>query len=704
MGKKKSTIKSNKKEDKNPNIREKIILKPFRDFNIKPKKDINIMNSQELKEFAHKFDINPEINYKLLSDLMKKEPNEYCKYIDKYKYTLNFQDAIKLECFDKNEIVLIINEFNNNIVKYKIDTQRIDSINDIKIFSKIKIFNLLVFISTKKFKPMNYKDIEKKISSYSIPQTLIFKTPNKYGNYELLYYTYLIIIINNLLPGIVKDNNENNSNNDYDFTSSPKKGIFFNFCLPEKAEKIEVNLEEFYKRKKLLDNYIKDVNLKETTSGNNFSKKINEEKYEVDEKNKFLDKIDVIRHFLQNINELISLTNENDILERIRFIIRLLIFHKDNNVFLTQFSNCLKINNYSQEDIASNEDDLDEETKNNFKANNYKDIVFSNFDNKFDVNKNNPFYNKVKYFSFPYLNKMNILENDNDIFNSFKNFLKYIYTSDLIKDIYYLTHEFDDFAFPFENNDILDEIFDMTFFLPFPSKPLAGFTIKEVPEILISVKLFQDNPTSHDFSSIVCQFSQMLNTCLHEHLKHYLEALIFYNSFPIGMNKRINSNLYEIDEERQYINSILKKNKKSYDIGLDGGEKAEIFLYGDILRKIYFGQSLELFKMSNWKKDIPSHIKNFIKCRESKSKGKIEFYELEKISNDNDLCEFYKILADKFKQFVHNKNEDKIIYNYSAYSAKGSLNNSFEGMEEYLIYDNTCFITTNRGLYRDSTY
>ena len=244
----------------------------------------------------------------------------------------------------------------------------------------------------------------------------------------------------------------------------------------------------------------------------------------------------------------------------------------------------------------------------------------------------------------------------------------------------------------------------MTFFLPFPSKPLAGFTIKEIPEILISVKLYQDNPTFFDFSSIVCQFSQILNTCMHEHLKHYLKVLIFYNSFPIGRIKRINSNLYEIDEERQIVNCVLQKNKKNCDLALDGGEKAEVLLYGDILRTIYFGQSLELFKISNWKLDIPSHIKNFLTCKKLKSKNDIEFYELDTILNDNDLCEFYKILASKFKQFVHSKKEDKIIYNYSAYSAKGSLNIPLEGKEGCLIYDNSCYITTDRGLYRDSTY
>ena len=53
--------------------------------------------------------------------------------------------------------------------------------------------------------------------------------------------------------------------------------------------------------------------------------------------------------------------------------------------------------------------------------------------------------------------------------------------------------------------------------------------------------------------------AQILNTCIHEQLKHYMKALIFYNSFRFGISKRINSNLLEIDEERKLINSILYK-------------------------------------------------------------------------------------------------------------------------------------------------
>ena len=86
----------------------------------------------------------------------------------------------------------------------------------------------------------------------------------------------------------------------------------------------------------------------------------------------------------------------------------------------------------------------------------------------------------------------------------------------------------------------------------------------------------------------MCHLAQILNTCIHEHIKHYIKALIFYNSFPLGKKKRIFSDLLEINEERKIVNKILKKNKNEYaSVELDGGEKAEVFMYGNLLKKIY---------------------------------------------------------------------------------------------------------------------
>ena len=53
------------------------------------------------------------------------------------------------------------------------------------------------------------------------------------------------------------------------------------------------------------------------------------------------------------------------------------------------------------------------------------------------------------------------------IYKSFIDFIKYIYSSNLLKEIYYNIPEFKQFFYPYDNKDILDELFNNTKFMPF---------------------------------------------------------------------------------------------------------------------------------------------------------------------------------------------------------------------------------------------
>ena len=136
---KKSTIKSTKTKRKKtetpknkrtkstkfmnfPEIKKakKIKLKPLKYLFIQPNKDIKTMSINELKEFVDKFDINPEANYQLLSYLQKNEAIEYNKYILKYRYTLHFENALSLNCFDINNIINVLNEYRNDFIVIEI--------------------------------------------------------------------------------------------------------------------------------------------------------------------------------------------------------------------------------------------------------------------------------------------------------------------------------------------------------------------------------------------------------------------------------------------------------------------------------------------------------------------------------------------------------------------------------------------------------
>ena len=684
----------------------KFKLRALETFNIKLTKDIKKMSINEVKQFAHKFDLNPAINFRVLSDLKKNNPQEYKRYIVKYKYTLDFKDALSLDCFDKDELNKILNEYNDNIKIYELKMAKINSIKNISLFSRIKLFNLLFFLQSKEVIKMNYEQIEEAILSYSIPESLVFKIPNKFGNNELLYYSYLLILVNLLIPEKIKDSNIQISQ---DLTSSLNKEVYFNFIdAQEEAIEEEVDFKEISERKKQLEEYIKGFNqdIKTYKNPSTSIKTETKNKSSKELKDNFLRKLKIIDKFKDIIKEIINLADDSFVIERIKFIIKSVMFFQKDPSNLDRLSNCLKINTFSKNKEHPNEKYIEKSSTTNL-----DEIALDNVDATFESEGKNPFNYNAEYYLYPYLLKKNIIQGDKEILDSFKDFLKYVYKSKIIRDIFYMTPEFQEFAYPFDDDKIFEELFEMTIFFPFPNDILMGFTEKEIPEILVSTYLKEDTPKDTDFSLVVCECSQILNTCIHEHVKHYLKTLIFYNSFQLGINKRINSNLFEIDEERKIINAVLIRNKNTtrknvYNkslVQLDGGQKAEVLLYGHILKEITFSQSLELFKLSNWNKTIPQHIENFNK-KANKNQNTIdefEFIKLEDIEGDNDLCEFYKILSKKFTKYV--SFSDEIIYDYSSFSKRSFDNEIVEGNKGDIIYDTNCYTDYHMDI-KDTTY
>ena len=135
---------------------------------------------------------------------------------------------------------------------------------------------------------------------------------------------------------------------------------------------------------------------------------------------------------------------------------------------------------------------------------------------------------------------------------------------------------------------------------------------------------------------------------------------------------------------------------------MDGGEKAEVLLYGNVLKNIYFGQALELFKYDNWQKSIPEHIQNFINCKNNKKKN--EDICLEEIIADNELCLFYKLLVKKFIEHFRESKRNIVNYNYQTFSAKMQEGVNNEAVKEgFIRYDYSCNVNFERGKIRDAS-
>ena len=131
-------------EKKEFSVKKKLI--PLKKLNINPKKAIDKMDINEIKEFASQFDLNPIINNKLLNYLKNNSKDDYIIFIKKYKYTLDFKDALKLDCFKKEEIDFIKKEFSENVKKFKLNVYD----KDINSLSKLKLFNMFFFFIKRK--------------------------------------------------------------------------------------------------------------------------------------------------------------------------------------------------------------------------------------------------------------------------------------------------------------------------------------------------------------------------------------------------------------------------------------------------------------------------------------------------------------------------------------------------------------------------
>ena len=116
-------------------------------------------------------------------------------------------------------------------------------------------------------------------------------------------------------------------------------------------------------------------------------------------------------------------------------------------------------------------------------------------------------------------------------------------------------------------------------FIPCESKNLYGFTQKNYISIFIPTKI-NYNEKSHFLEKFIIELSFILSTCIQEGLKHYIKALIFFNSF-------------------RYIK------------GMDGRHRTEILLYGEILEELTSLQGLKMFYYSTWKTSIKEHFLKF---------------------------------------------------------------------------------------------
>jgi len=672
---------------------------PF--FNFQIKFNENLQNDEEsLKQYISVFDLNPIVN-----NLVFQKVKEYQKYLYKYQYTLNYEDAKKLGCFsDVNENDLI-NCINNRIKQLRIKKFKVEKIDSL---SKAKLMDFFFYLLLLEPLFCDYEGILKYIKSLRTNLDLIFKAPIYLGNNEIQYYFYYNIFLESFYYNIVEGQNKKNENKPQeskDIYLSSQLDYFptidNNFCSYG-----DIDLTDFMKRKQNLYNFINDNNkiYIEKIGETNNEKEINNiieldeegfgsEKKHYDDKKKndkkqefkiFRYKLDYFQKYKDVIiDTFCKIHEEKDIIDKIKYLYAFFLLELGKNKPPSlELINCFYLHN--NEDEIRKLKKYDKELNPLLKVD-YNKILYKNISPEgFFDDIENPFCDNYLAYTFPDFIHKTFIEYDNEIYCEFLEFLKFIYKSPLMQDIYYLCPEFIDFEYPFINDDILNEMFKNTNYIPCESKKYHGYTQKNLISIFIPniIKISK----IHRLELFIIKLGFLLNTTIHEQSKHYLKTLIFYNSFRYGKKNHIESDEDLENDENSYLKGLIcKKGKKNNNLnGKDGGDRTEILLYGEVLKELTCLQGLKMFFKSTWNTSIDNNhfsdfINNYSKEISKKAlKNSINYSDLKEIIEDGgeDVCPFFKRIIQKFLECNKmNKKKVPIELNYSAKKKSESSNN-----------------------------
>lgn len=697
----KKIIKLKKVKNEKRKFKEKKIVVSFKRLNtIIDEETIKNSSYEDLKIISSNFDINPIVNFKLLSILKQKSKEEYNKYISKYKYTLNYKDAKKLKCFSNDEKD-ILKELKSN---YK------DKIPEINSLSKIKLFSFLFYINNLEcnfshtennyYKNITEK-IKEKIISFSSEKDLNFKIPNNYGNYELQYYTYLNLFVNYFSEKL-DQKRKNKESIDIKEIINESNELFFDWDKTSYGNKEIIDITEFELNKNKLKEFIQESihkNKKKNKNGinveksNDKSNKIN--KNEEQRKYRkilcnFIDRnVKKLKKFEKEIYYLFKQEiNDEKIIKNIEFIYYYLLFTKEGCELYNSYPNCL-LNNPS----IKNDKYIDRfyqfaliNNKNSKESIKIGELTFYNLDSFFESKKDNPFCNRAKYFNYPTLLKKNIFQTNEDAYNNFKESLKNIYKSKLLEEIFYLIPEFNEFKYPLKDEEILNEMIENTIFLPYDQEELHGYTQKQFSKIYISTNIFQKEYSKEDISKIVVDIGFLFNTLIYEQFNNYLKVLLYYNSFRFREKKRLCKGSSEYKQNQFFIDnlSIIFSKYKNMIIKpiIDRGYMTEVYLYGIILYKLSFSEALKMHDKSTWNLSVLEHLKEFNK--NNKAILKVHDENLDNILKNKNLSNFIKDIFIQFNKYYECNGIMKFDYSV--------LGDSEKLIEDLYFIEKGCFL------------
>lgn len=643
-------------------------------------------NLDDLIKKKNIFDINPNTNYELLTQLINSSSYEdLVQNFYDYNQTLTFSQR-------QNIIKKLENTEAGKIIAKEIGLSKESYME--KYFSILN--ELRNFYRNQNIK--NYRKIKKLFETKYYVDNNSIKIPLIYGTNELKYSG----LINNLyqcLFFINTDNQIDTKEKEIDKSQSGKDNSNIQHNSSDNSVNIIKNKDNKAQNKNIPLNKQKDIqnnefddelkiyrNFKDNVAfiadyldiicDDEFQEVFNvKNQYYLDESKKFIQEyqlspdIDSLFFHLLFFDLIININiyqgdfDFDETLKKVYFENRIIKSSKLN--LLTNYCKIYLIEdnkeiNFDDPNDVKNQDYIMEDLKNpnnTFIFNPY-DFIFYNFKRnsitKFQDIVNA--FNNPENFSLNKIYKIKNLFNDYNLFISFKENIKNMLKSNVINQLYNVFENYKDYNNPYqgENKDkFINQIFDIILYMPIPFKYIAGFTYKRFGIIFLNnIEPLKKNslPNTY-FIKQICNVSFKKVVLMHEILYHYPASLVNGNDISYEIKTPRNTFIdYCPMEDYKYIYSYL-----------DRGEREEFLLFGNKIHLIFVKGALYILDNGNFNNNnLDNFREKFIKINDPKKCTDMELNIKEEIEK-NKIISFIKNKAEVTDNFIKITKSNSIL-------------------------------------------
>ena len=533
----------------------------------------------DLIKYCESIGINAESNYELLTKLVIIDFNLFLKYYSKYQFTLEIRQRKEIQKLIKDfELSSMIK---NNFIK-----------NDLKSMRELflKVCDLIINIK------LNEKDCLKKLKNeiisigVFIEDDLDFLFPVNFGNIELKFNKLIIDV------------------------------LFFIFGKNMgKINSLENNKKDLIKTKISLFKKMKLFFQKSGLYDDETLFKISD--YLINCYYIYFEVDDSLKNF-DNLEKIITCCLPFELDTAVNFIEKYKYFSYDVEFKIENIT----LNKYYTSNLTK-----DSKIKLSFD----KKIIEVKAE---DVNwnlKHNMFFQLLKSdnftfcFRFPKLSEINYIYINNDIRNNYKALFRKILKSKIMEQCMNIDSDTNNFNYPFNDDNIIQELEDHTLFVPFPAKKFYGYSDKKSFTIFLNSYI-----NTSDLKSIFIDFDNLLKSEFHE-IKNIYRLYMHINDSKISLrtpeikrktlltNEFLQNNLPLLNENKNNLEEIYKERliSKNENDSLDYGDILEFAMNGDKQEVFFIKGSLFRLTEKNWEKEPKEFFDLYFKaCKEKKFK------------------------------------------------------------------------------------